>query len=76
MGTPDFAVPSLKTLLEHHEVLAVVTAADKERGRGQKVTFTPIKEIALENNLPVLQPEKLKDENFINQLKVLMLIFL
>ena len=69
MGTPDFAVPSLKSLLKHHEVLAVVTAADKERGRGQKVSFTPIKEIALENNIPVLQPEKLKDENFITQLK-------
>ncbi len=69
MGTPDFAVPSLKILLKHHEVLAVVTAADKERGRGQKVSFTPIKEIALENNIPVLQPEKLKDENFITQLK-------
>ncbi len=69
MGTPDFAVPSLKILLANHEVLAVVTAPDKERGRGQKVSFTPIKEVALENNLPVLQPEKLKDGNFINQLK-------
>ena len=69
MGTPDFAVPSLKILLANHEVLAVVTAPDKERGRGQKVSYTPIKEVALENNLSVLQPEKLKDENFINQLK-------
>ena len=69
MGTPDFAVPSLKILLANHEVLAVVTAPDKERGRGQKVSYTPIKEVAFENNLPVLQPEKLKDENFINQLK-------
>ena len=43
-------------------------APDKERGRGQKVSFTPIKEIALEKNLPILQPEKLKDENFINEL--------
>ena len=69
MGTPDFAVPSLKILFKNHEVAAVVTAPDKERGRGQKVRFTPIKEIALEKNLPILQPEKLKDENFINELK-------
>ncbi len=69
MGTPDFAVPSLKILFKNYEVAAVVTAPDKERGRGQKVSFTPIKEIALEKNLPILQPEKLKDENFINDLK-------
>ncbi|MGA8265814.1 MAG: methionyl-tRNA formyltransferase [Ignavibacteriaceae bacterium] len=70
MGTPEFAVPSLKILLESkHEVVAVVTGADKERGRGQKVSYTPIKEFALQNNLPVLQPEKLKDQNFIKQLK-------
>lgn len=70
MGTPEFAVPSLKILIESkHEVVAVVTAPDKERGRGRKVSYTPVKEFALQNNLPVLQPEKLKDENFIRQLK-------
>lgn len=70
MGTPDFAVPSLKILLEsRHEVKAVVTAPDKERGRGRKVSFTPVKEFALQNNLPVLQPEKLKNPEFIEQLK-------
>ena len=69
-GTPDFAVPSLKILLENnHKILAVVTAPDKERGRGQKVTFTPVKEFAIQNNIPVLQPEKLKAEGFINNLK-------
>ena len=70
MGTPEFAVPSLKILIESkHKVVAVVTAPDKERGRGRKVSYTPVKEFALQNNLPVLQPEKLKDENFIRQLK-------
>ncbi len=70
MGTPDFAVPSLKKLLESkHNVLAVVTTPDKERGRGQKITFTAVKQFALYNNLPVLQPVKLKDQNFIKQLK-------
>ncbi len=70
MGTPDFAVPSLKKLFESkHKVAAVVTTPDKERGRGQKVSFTPVKEFALANKVPVLQPDKLKDENFINELK-------
>jgi len=70
MGTPDFALPSLKRLFDsRHNIAAVVTTPDKERGRGQKVTFTPVKEFALSNNIPVLQPEKLKDENFIISLK-------
>lgn len=70
MGTPDFAVPSLKRLFEsRHKITAVVTAPDRERGRGRKVSFTPVKEFALANEIPVLQPEKLKDENFVNDLK-------
>jgi methionyl-tRNA formyltransferase len=70
MGTPDFALPSLNRLYEsRHELTAVVTAPDKERGRGQKVSFTPVKEFALKHNIPVLQPEKLMDENFIQSLK-------
>ncbi len=70
MGTPDFSIPSLKILLESkHRIVAVVTQPDKERGRGQKVSFTAVKEFALNNNLPVLQPEKLKDEKFIVEFK-------
>ncbi len=62
MGTPDFAVPSLKILVEsQHEILAVVTSPDKERGRGQKVSFTTVKKFAVEKNLPVIQPAKLKN---------------
>ena len=69
-GTPDFAVPSLKMLLENnHQVKAVVTSPDKERGRGQRVSFTPVKDFALQNNIPILQPEKLKSEEFNNALK-------
>lgn len=69
-GTPDFAVPSLQILLENnHQILAVVTSPDKERGRGQKISFTPIKEFAIKNNIPILQPEKLKNEDFIENLK-------
>lgn len=73
MGTPDFSIPSLKILIESkHKVLAVVTQPDKERGRGQKVSFTPVKQFAVENNIPVYQPEKLKgNSEFINQMKAL-----
>ena len=71
MGTPDFSIPSLKCLIEsRHEVVAVVTAPDKERGRGQKISFTPVKEFALKHHLPVLQPEKLKNNSqFVEDLK-------
>jgi len=71
MGTPDFAIPSLQTLVNSkHKVISVVTAPDKERGRGQKVSFTPVKEFALQNKIPVLQPEKLKSNPlFVDELK-------
>ncbi len=70
MGTPDFAVPSLNSLIESkHEVLAVVTAPDKERGRGRKVSYTAVKEFAIKYNLPVLQPQKLKNQDFIEGLQ-------
>ncbi len=72
MGTPDFAIPTLQKLLNSkHDLSAIVTAPDKERGRGQKVTFTPVKQFALDNNIKLLQPDKLKDENFISELKKL-----
>jgi methionyl-tRNA formyltransferase len=70
MGTPEFAIPSLVKIVESaHKVIAVVTAPDKERGRGQKVSFTPIKETALQNNIPLIQPVKLKDPSFAEELK-------
>ena len=71
MGTPDFSIPSLKKLNDsNHNVVAVVTAPDKQRGRGRKVSYTPVKDFALQNNLPVLQPEKLKNNvELIDQLK-------
>lgn len=69
MGTPEFAIPSLQKLIENnHEILAVVSAPDRERGRGREVTFTPVKDFALKNNLKVFTPEKLRDEDFINQM--------
>ncbi|MHB1050327.1 MAG: methionyl-tRNA formyltransferase [Bacteroidota bacterium] len=72
MGTPDFAVPSLEILIENKfTVSAVVTAPDKPRGRGQQVNVTPVKQAALKYSLPVLQPESLKDPDFINRLTAL-----
>ena len=69
-GTPDFAVPSLDILNKSkHEISAVVTAPDKERGRGRRVSFTQIKEYAIANDLRCLQPESMKDEGFIESLK-------
>jgi methionyl-tRNA formyltransferase len=70
MGTPDFAIPSLTSILEsRHKLTGIVTAPDKERGRGQKLSFTPVKEFALTHNIPLLQPVKLKEQSFINDLK-------
>ena len=69
-GTPDFAVTSLSKIYEsENQISAVVTAPDKERGRGRKVSYTPVKEFAIKKNIPVLQPAKLKDESFIEELK-------
>lgn len=64
MGTPDFAVEALKALISKHKVLAVITQPDKQKGRGKKMMFPPVKECALENNIPVYQPEKVRDEEF------------
>jgi len=70
MGTPDFAVASLKALIDAGEnVVAVVTAPDKPAGRGQKLHQSAVKQFAVENNLPVLQPEKLRSQEFIEELR-------
>ena len=70
MGTPDFAVASLDALIRSgKEVVAVVTAADKPAGRGQKLHQSAVKQYAVEHGLPVLQPVKLKDEAFLEELR-------
>jgi methionyl-tRNA formyltransferase len=72
MGTAEFAVPSLRRLAgSDHIIRAVVTAPDLPRGRGQKISYTPVKDAAIQLNIPVLQPEILKDQGFIDQLKSL-----
>jgi methionyl-tRNA formyltransferase len=72
MGTPEFAVPSLKRLIDGgFAVEAVVTQPDRRRGRGHRVSFSPVKEAALEAGLSVLQPEKVADESFVELLREL-----
>ena len=71
MGTPDFAVGSLKALLEagQYHIQAVVTQPDRPKGRGQKMVETPVKTFALQHGLPVFQPLKVKEAEFVQQLK-------
>lgn len=70
MGTPDFAVASLAAICDAgYEVKAVVTVPDRQAGRGMKLTPSPVKEYAVEHSLPVLQPEKLRDPEFLERLK-------
>lgn len=71
MGTPDFAVPCLQRLYENHEVIAVITQPDKPRGRGQKLTPSPVKAWAAAHDLPVFQPVKIKTAEFTAKLKAL-----
>ena len=70
MGTPDFAVETLRQLVEGgYNVVGVITMPDKPAGRGHKIQYSPVKQYALEQNLPLLQPEKLKDEAFVEALR-------
>ncbi|WP_299116196.1 methionyl-tRNA formyltransferase [uncultured Winogradskyella sp.] len=72
MGTPDFAVATLKALIENgYNVVGVITAPDRKAGRGQKLRASAVKEFALEHNLHVMQPKNLKAESFIEKLKTL-----
>lgn len=70
MGTPEFAIPSLKKIIENgHSVVAVVSAPDKERGRGKQVSYTPVKEFSMVNKFPVFTPSNLRDPEFLNEMK-------
>ena len=70
MGTPVFAVPTLQTLIDsEHEVAAVYTQPDKVQGRGQKLIFPPVKELALQYGIPVLQPEKLGKRAVLDEMR-------
>jgi methionyl-tRNA formyltransferase len=72
MGTPEFAVGILDTIIKNNNtIVGVITAADKPAGRGQKIKYSAVKEYALDNNLKLLQPTNLKDESFLEELKAL-----
>ncbi|MFY0712759.1 methionyl-tRNA formyltransferase [Seonamhaeicola sp. NFXS20] len=72
MGTPDFAVATLKTLVDnHYNIVGVITAPDKPAGRGRKLNESAVKKYAKENNLNILQPTNLKSESFLKELKAL-----
>jgi methionyl-tRNA formyltransferase len=70
MGTPDFAVPTLKALLDHgHTVLAIVTQPDRPKGRGKRLTAPLVKELARERRIEVLQPENASEESFCDRIR-------
>jgi len=72
LGTPEFAKTSLEAIHQsHHQVVGVVTVADKASGRGQKIHQSPVKVYAEENNIPVFQPEKLRNPEFLEELRKL-----
>ncbi len=72
MGTPEFAVPSLRILVENNKnIVGVITAPDKPRGRGKQISSPPIKEYCLNQGLNILQPKNLKDPRFLDELKAL-----
>jgi len=70
MGTPDFAVDTLQALIQSgHEVIGVVTQPDKPKGRSGKMQFSPVKEVALQFDLPVYQPKRARDEEFLCEVR-------
>ena len=69
MGTPDFALDTLKYLYENTELLAVFTKVDKVNGRGNKITFSPVKQFALDNGIDVIQPKSLRVDETYNLIK-------
>ncbi|WP_298707664.1 methionyl-tRNA formyltransferase, partial [Chitinophaga sp.] len=70
MGTPDFAVASLDALVKNgYNVVAVITAPDKPAGRGLQLQQSAVKQYAVQHNIPVLQPEKLKNPDFLEELR-------
>ncbi len=70
MGSPDFAAPSLQALARHYHIVGVVTQPDRQAGRGREMKSPPIKKLALELGLPIIQPEKLRDPSAMDQLRL------
>lgn len=72
MGTPDFSVPTLESLIQsRHEVIGVVTQPDKPKGRGKAIQMSPVKETALRYGIPVYQPVRAREESFVETMRAL-----
>ncbi len=69
MGTPDFAVPALQRLIAHHHVIGVVTQPDRPAGRNRQVQMSPVKQLAIDHNIPVFQPEKIRRPEAVETLR-------
>lgn len=69
MGTPEFAVPSLEKIDKKYGVEAIFTKIDKPNLRGKKITYSPVKEYAIQNNIPIFQPDNIKDKNILEEIK-------
>lgn len=71
MGTPEYALPALRAVFAKHEIVGILTRADKPNCRGNKIVFSPVKTFALEHGIPVFQPEDMKDPALFEDLKAL-----
>ena len=71
MGTPEYALPALRAVFAKHEIVGILTRADKPNRRGNKIVFSPVKTFALEHGIPVFQPEDMKDPALFEDLKAL-----
>lgn len=69
MGTPDFAVPTLQALIQHHDVIGVVTQPDRPAGRNNQIKQSPVKKVALESGIPVFQPKRIRKAEAIDELR-------
>src|SRR5712692_5129819 len=71
MGTPEFAVPSLRALCQTHQVVGVFTQPDRPAGRGRRVALSPVKQAAVAQNLPIFQPKSLRNASAVAELRAL-----
>ena len=69
MGTPEFAIPSLKVVAKNTDLRAIFTKEDKVNARGNKIIFSPVKQFGIDNEIEVIQPKKVKDEKIIKKIK-------
>ena len=69
MGTPEFAIPSLETVYKNTDLKLIFTKEDKRNARGNKIIYSPVKQFGLDNDIEIIQPKKMKDEEVIRKIK-------